>query len=928
MRKNVSAKNTLFVRNLSQQVSEQVIRDIFGGCDDIEQVLFRSYPHRANEIFAQIDFKTPKGVMEGHQLSGTSILGVPCEVSVIDPGTKDLMKNLLLQQASQEQPPAESEGASEPQGVQAEYMKKYRLAVEDKRLRTVHIAGIEKGVTEEQVRFLCGNFGEVEAARVDEDGEGQAFALVEFKEQEPAHVCKVRHKFLVDGRVVTFTESRTLVNTTEFAERSVHFQTPVFDANNFQAIELKQTRLNSKLAKAMKAANELFNEPLPPNFVDPDEVPPEGAEPKPADDGEQGQKQASADGAEKPDSDSRKRRRRSHSREVPRDRRRRAEGLAERPRRRERRRHEHHEADGTIDVDAEEIALVPNTEKLVLGASSSYSSASSSPVRVMAADTGEAVPVNPGLARLSNLEARLAALKNEFEMARQRERNDASASGAAGPPSAPGARKQRRARSGCGSVPLGAPAADHTRAGGETARAPHSVPTATGAKNRRRADGDGGSAPTAALETTTTSRAASPVASTTSLCDRPAAATVVGVIGADVAAETTSTAAVGVAPLPPPSVTTAGPNTAYATSGDMGATSAERPAANAASGANAAAVEPAATADATGSDVVAGRHGDKVTAGGRSRSAEAAATGGRARKRRRRRRAPVVRDVSSESPARSLPDGPSPIQSVPDEADEEEEVAVATSPPRGLGRSATATGITEDVAKGSASPSASPAAPFPVSLSGKGLATTTTAATATSPGVDDAAGIATTASTPSTAPALGDCAAAAGAVAAGAGGSATAGAEAAGGGAADAVAQRQRRLSAWQCRRCDEMNRPSRRHCNNCGCRPDGTHPAEDVLVGSSSSSSSEEQTRRRKGDGTAVEDGSSSDDGERSHGVKSVAESPARSIRDDDDSPANEGKSPRSIADSPERGVVDLSEEEEDMQFEKEVWSGQAADA
>eukprot|EP00929_Paragymnodinium_shiwhaense_P115568 TRINITY_DN84536_c0_g1_i1.p1 TRINITY_DN84536_c0_g1~~TRINITY_DN84536_c0_g1_i1.p1 ORF type:complete len:736 (+),score=230.26 TRINITY_DN84536_c0_g1_i1:109-2316(+) len=272
------AQNTLFVRNLSSQVSERVVREIFSSCDTIERVLFRAYPNRAHEFYAQVDFASPKGVLEGHTLSGTPILGVTCQVTVIDPGAGDLMLKVVQQegikagQKEGELPPTGAEMA-EPVGVQLQHMQAYRQKVEDKRLRTVHIAGLWQGVESDALRMLCTrHFGEVEALRIDEDAEGTRFGLVEFKERGPAHVCKVRAQFMVDGRLLVFSEAKTMVDTRSFAEESVQFTTPVFDSMDLASVQAKKQVLDKKLAQARMAAAELFNEPLPAGFKGPDEL--------------------------------------------------------------------------------------------------------------------------------------------------------------------------------------------------------------------------------------------------------------------------------------------------------------------------------------------------------------------------------------------------------------------------------------------------------------------------------------------------------------------------------------------------------------------------------------------------------------------------------------------------------------------------------
>merc|ERR1712083_1017649 len=106
--------------------------------------------------------------------------------------------------------------------------------IESQRLRTIHIGGLSKDTTEDGLRILCANFGDVDHLRIDEDAQGNTFALVMFVEQGAAHVCKTQRKFLVDGRMLVFTEAKTMVNEQSVAEQIINFQAPILDAINMR----------------------------------------------------------------------------------------------------------------------------------------------------------------------------------------------------------------------------------------------------------------------------------------------------------------------------------------------------------------------------------------------------------------------------------------------------------------------------------------------------------------------------------------------------------------------------------------------------------------------------------------------------------------------------------------------------------------------
>eukprot|EP00913_Durusdinium_trenchii_P002647 g2450.t1 len=74
------------------------------------------------------------------------------------------------------------------------------------------------------------------ALRMDKDNDGESFALVEFKERGSAQVVKRQEKYLVEERVLVFTEAKTMVDTTTFAEQSVQFNQPAFDPTTMKVV--------------------------------------------------------------------------------------------------------------------------------------------------------------------------------------------------------------------------------------------------------------------------------------------------------------------------------------------------------------------------------------------------------------------------------------------------------------------------------------------------------------------------------------------------------------------------------------------------------------------------------------------------------------------------------------------------------------------
>jgi len=249
--------NSLFVRNLSPQVSETIVREVFSSCDEIVKVIFKPYPNNETQFFAQIDFKTSAGVSEGSKLSGTKILGVACMCGVIDP-IRQAEQNRQATVASATAAPTEEETAAEEFEMQAEHVRKAKEAAEELRLRTCHIAGLAEDTKEESIRQLCQTFGEVETLRIDTAADGQTFGLVEFKETKVAHVIKMQRSFMVDDRVLVFTEAKSHVDNAKVEEMTVQFQAPIIDAMNMRSVLAQQVPLAEKLAKVKAAATEIM----------------------------------------------------------------------------------------------------------------------------------------------------------------------------------------------------------------------------------------------------------------------------------------------------------------------------------------------------------------------------------------------------------------------------------------------------------------------------------------------------------------------------------------------------------------------------------------------------------------------------------------------------------------------------------------------
>eukprot|EP00747_Dinoflagellata_sp_TGD_P165112 gnl/TRDRNA2_/TRDRNA2_185968_c0_seq1.p1 gnl/TRDRNA2_/TRDRNA2_185968_c0~~gnl/TRDRNA2_/TRDRNA2_185968_c0_seq1.p1 ORF type:complete len:772 (-),score=252.57 gnl/TRDRNA2_/TRDRNA2_185968_c0_seq1:99-2414(-) len=263
--KETFSKSSIFVRNLSPNVTEKILREYFDRCDEILKIAFRTFPDKPDQVFAQIDFRTSKGVTEGTKLSGVEICGVACAVGVIDPVLAKELGAATQWEFSQDAAAAQgyanlSSSGDAPQGIQAEYFRQKKEEVEDQKFRTVHVGGLTGDVSEDAIRTFVKNFGEVKELKVDKDARGQGFALVEFEKRTDAFKCRMQQRCIVDGQEVTFSEAKSMVNDVAFTEANVHFQSPMFDAMNMQQVLAQQQHLSSKLAQVREAASKLFTQ--------------------------------------------------------------------------------------------------------------------------------------------------------------------------------------------------------------------------------------------------------------------------------------------------------------------------------------------------------------------------------------------------------------------------------------------------------------------------------------------------------------------------------------------------------------------------------------------------------------------------------------------------------------------------------------------
>ncbi|CAK9054170.1 Hypothetical protein (Fragment) [Durusdinium trenchii] len=222
---DVKDKNSLYVSNLSVNVTENSLREVFRACGQLNEVIFRTYPGSL-KWYAQLNFQSADGVVQASKMEGTPICGTALRCSAIDPTSMAAHEVLAREQAKEE---AATKAQEETDAARQEWHKKLREHAEARKLRTVHIDGLPSNTTLQDLQRLGEQFGTVEQLRLDRDAKGAAFGLVQFKELGIARGCCLRRTFLVDDHVVVFSESKSEVNSMDIEEATVEFRHPCID---------------------------------------------------------------------------------------------------------------------------------------------------------------------------------------------------------------------------------------------------------------------------------------------------------------------------------------------------------------------------------------------------------------------------------------------------------------------------------------------------------------------------------------------------------------------------------------------------------------------------------------------------------------------------------------------------------------------------
>merc|ERR1712228_320189 len=143
------------------------------------------------------------------------------------------------------------------EAVREEFLKRKREEQEDQRFKTVHFSNLPDDTTEENLHVLAKNFGEVHRLPIERSDTIGVYGLVEFAERGPAHVCKQRGKFLVDGRLVLATESKVFVDEELVQEKDVVFQNAVLDGINMRETLATQDDIREKVKKVRAVAEKI-----------------------------------------------------------------------------------------------------------------------------------------------------------------------------------------------------------------------------------------------------------------------------------------------------------------------------------------------------------------------------------------------------------------------------------------------------------------------------------------------------------------------------------------------------------------------------------------------------------------------------------------------------------------------------------------------
>merc|ERR1712056_123231 len=99
------------------------------------------------------------------------------------------------------------------------------------------------------MRKMCTQFGVVDKVKIDIDQNGSRFALVEFREKGPAHVCKLQQQYAVNGRVLIMTEAQSVVDEANLTELGIEFEDPMINAMQMRSFLGHDEKLAEKIKR-------------------------------------------------------------------------------------------------------------------------------------------------------------------------------------------------------------------------------------------------------------------------------------------------------------------------------------------------------------------------------------------------------------------------------------------------------------------------------------------------------------------------------------------------------------------------------------------------------------------------------------------------------------------------------------------------------
>eukprot|EP01066_Platyproteum_vivax_P009532 Platyproteum_vivax@DN4202_c0_g1_i1.p1 len=220
--------NCLYLRNLSPQVTEDVLRETFKTCDTgVQKVEFKTFPSGVG-TYAMLEFASSKGVTEAVQYNGTNLKDIPMALTVLDPA--ETVGNRIVVPGYANEPHSgiiqintPTQSLSVEQLAQIQEVANATLATNSTTkpgepesrqiLRTVYICSMSPQVNEADLKGLFGVVGHLLDVRVEPSPHSskKKIGFLEFEFAEEAQeALKFSNMMLKGDRIIVEPSKATV----------------------------------------------------------------------------------------------------------------------------------------------------------------------------------------------------------------------------------------------------------------------------------------------------------------------------------------------------------------------------------------------------------------------------------------------------------------------------------------------------------------------------------------------------------------------------------------------------------------------------------------------------------------------------------------------------------------------------------------------